>query len=372
MLLVTHIFFYLTLVSILVYVASDEQMEMCKQFAVRKYLPRPNLERMPPLLYTMPGSGNTWCRLLIEYSTGVLSGSVYNDPTLKTLFPGEFFCNTRESVIKIHPHTHPWERVKKSIYIISDRNKCKDGQVKINNKSIHLVRDPFSAIFSEYQRLWTRSHTGIISESRFNTSSWERAAARLAHAFNDMMKKDYTGIEEFLGKKNVLYVKYEDLKNTTTRVDTLRKIVEYVGIWTKDTDQKDERLECAFVNAAKIRVKRPDTEEKRVTAASAYKKAPHLICSMWALFGDSASKLGYDLPSYAPHECDRTKDKPIVDNPHGLRVFFDPNKKTKAKPRQVGNRRVPLKPKKPKIKPSKKIRQLIQNHQNKERNDSKL
>ena len=51
----------------------------------------------------MSGSDNTWCRLLIEFSTGVLSGSVYNDPTLRTLFPGEFSCNTKVSVIKIHP-----------------------------------------------------------------------------------------------------------------------------------------------------------------------------------------------------------------------------------------------------------------------------
>ena len=272
------------------YVVSNEQEEVCRQYASRKFLPKPNFERMPPLLYTMPGSGNTWCRLLIEFSTGVLSGSVYNDPTLKKLFPGEFYCDTRESVIKIHPHTHPWNRINKPIYVLADRNKCRDGRVKISKKSIHLVRDPFSAIFSEYQRLWTRSHTGIIPDKSFNVSSWERAAARLSHIFNDMMKKDYVGIEEFAGEGNVLYVKYEDLKNTTTRVETLRKIVEYTDLWTEDIKKKDERLECAFINAATVRVKRPDTEEKRVTAAAAYNKAPHLICSMWALFGDSASK----------------------------------------------------------------------------------
>ena len=36
-------------------------------------------KRLPPLLYTFPGSGNTWGRLLIEYATGIYSGSVYND-----------------------------------------------------------------------------------------------------------------------------------------------------------------------------------------------------------------------------------------------------------------------------------------------------
>jgi hypothetical protein len=26
------------------------------------------------MLYTFPGSGNSWCRLLVEYATGIYSG----------------------------------------------------------------------------------------------------------------------------------------------------------------------------------------------------------------------------------------------------------------------------------------------------------
>ena len=33
--------------------------------------------RTPPLLYTFPGSGNTWCRLLIEYGLGIYTGAVF-------------------------------------------------------------------------------------------------------------------------------------------------------------------------------------------------------------------------------------------------------------------------------------------------------
>ncbi len=40
-----------------------------------------------------PPSGNTWGRLLLEYATGVYSGSVYNDPSLLKALPGEFACN---------------------------------------------------------------------------------------------------------------------------------------------------------------------------------------------------------------------------------------------------------------------------------------
>ena len=31
------------------------------------------------MLYTFPGSGNTWCRLLVEYGTGIFSGEIRSD-----------------------------------------------------------------------------------------------------------------------------------------------------------------------------------------------------------------------------------------------------------------------------------------------------
>ena len=43
----------------------------------------------PPLLLSFPGSGNTWLRLLIEYSTATYSGSIYGDKTLFKILPGE-------------------------------------------------------------------------------------------------------------------------------------------------------------------------------------------------------------------------------------------------------------------------------------------
>ena len=54
----------------------------------------------PPLLYSFPGSGNTWARLLIDWSTGVYSGSFYTDKTLLSILPGEKKCDRSVSVIK--------------------------------------------------------------------------------------------------------------------------------------------------------------------------------------------------------------------------------------------------------------------------------
>ena len=45
------------------------------RFAARDSLP-------PTALVSFPGSGNTWLRFLIEATTGVFTGSVFNDPAI--------------------------------------------------------------------------------------------------------------------------------------------------------------------------------------------------------------------------------------------------------------------------------------------------
>lgn len=89
----------------------------------RLFVP-PKFQKHPVFLYTFPGSGNTWTRLLLEYATGYYSGSVYGDKRLLPMFPGnrcgllvrylrhlciigENVCGPMVSVIKAHPHSHP-------------------------------------------------------------------------------------------------------------------------------------------------------------------------------------------------------------------------------------------------------------------------
>ena len=54
----------------------------------------------PVLLYSFPGSGNTWCRLLIEWSIGIFTGSMYDDQSLINILPGESHCDLNVSAIK--------------------------------------------------------------------------------------------------------------------------------------------------------------------------------------------------------------------------------------------------------------------------------
>jgi len=126
----------------------------CKaKYGTRSYLEESN-SRLPPMLYTFPGSGNTWCRLLIEHATGILTGSVYNDKTLLEALPGEFKCNWQVSAVKVHPHTHTFDDLRTGRFH-SDDGKCKRGKVQKFERAILLIRNPFDSIWSEFQRRYS-------------------------------------------------------------------------------------------------------------------------------------------------------------------------------------------------------------------------
>lgn len=64
--------------------------------ARRDYLSEADMHN-PVLLLSLPGSGNTWVRLLLEYSVGIYTGSIYTDLNLLKALPGERFCGQRMS-----------------------------------------------------------------------------------------------------------------------------------------------------------------------------------------------------------------------------------------------------------------------------------
>eukprot|EP01084_Bolivina_argentea_P108618 194121_1 len=65
------------------------------------------LYEYPSYLFSHPGSGNTFTRILIEYITEIWSGSVYNDSQLRKSggFKGEGRCSQQYEVliVKAHP-----------------------------------------------------------------------------------------------------------------------------------------------------------------------------------------------------------------------------------------------------------------------------
>ena len=113
-------------------------------------------------LVSFHGSGNTWVRYLLEQATGLFSGSIYCDPVLKKMFPGESVASGNVVVVKTH--RSDTRELPKDVQLEMDKKKY--------DRAIVLVRDPFNALVSEANRRWNNnrtinSHVGLADETAF-------------------------------------------------------------------------------------------------------------------------------------------------------------------------------------------------------------
>ena len=98
-------------------------------------------------LSSVPGSGNSWVRQLVESATGIYTGAVYCDPSYVAVgMIGEGMYTNNVILVKIHV----WP-----------------GYVKMylnNDKAIYVVRSPFRAILSENNRNIARISKKYLSQ----------------------------------------------------------------------------------------------------------------------------------------------------------------------------------------------------------------
>ena len=132
----------------------------CRKLAFR--------DRKSPIvaLVSFHGSGNTWVRYLLEQVTGVYTGSIYCDQSLKILFPGESVVSANVIVVKTHQP--------------DSMNLPKDVQMAVGkqefDRAILLLRNPFDALVSEANRRWNAKgskdrHIGLADDSVFFSES---------------------------------------------------------------------------------------------------------------------------------------------------------------------------------------------------------
>ena len=144
---------------------SSSKMKLVEQNQINNYILRKLKKKDNPktntALASFPGSGSTWMRYLLQQSTGIWTGSIYNDEMLKkTGFAAEHVTNSSVLFIKTHK------------YEINDMKRF--------DRVVLLVRNPADAILSEFNRQ-SAGHTG------------------------------HATLDEFTGKnKKSLYVKFED------------------------------------------------------------------------------------------------------------------------------------------------------------------
>jgi hypothetical protein len=100
--------------------------------------------RAPVALVSVPGSGNTWVRGLLEKATGICTGSIYCDIPLRIKgFVGESVCDNSVLVVKTHTSDYQW---------IDTLPKNRNQFDTRYSSAILLIRNPFHTFVAERHR----------------------------------------------------------------------------------------------------------------------------------------------------------------------------------------------------------------------------
>ena len=113
-------------------------------------------------LVSLPGSGNTWLRGLLEQATKICTGSMWCDPNLRaTHFCGEGLRSTRTIAIKNHDGNIRWRGTPLPVGF-SNYNKPEFDCV------IFLHRNPYDAMVAEHNRAlgFSRWEAAVKKHSR--------------------------------------------------------------------------------------------------------------------------------------------------------------------------------------------------------------
>ena len=125
-------------------------------------------------LVSLPGSGNTWIRGVLEQVTGICTGSMWCDANLRaTQFCAEGVRGSRTLIVKNHDSDIRWRgqplppKKNNSKEVISDNTKPEFDAV------IFIHRNPYDAIIAEHHRAVARSiwNHQFWSENFTNISS---------------------------------------------------------------------------------------------------------------------------------------------------------------------------------------------------------
>ena len=301
---------------------SKEHYNICmKYYGQRDFKPvQTMMKQIPPLISSLPGSGNSWSRLLIEYSTGYYTGSIYGDKSLIDIFPGEPFCGRRMVAIKAHPGQlwMPKINTVKAIVdlnIKSFRRRCHKGLIYGFEKIVFVTRDPWKSIWAEYSRRISsfkissmdnktyNAHNTTVTYENFNQKVWLQQALMQVLGEREFWNKQFNEMNDSFTSKNMAIFRYEDLVDENKRIITLQDMIKFIDA-NDDGIIDESRLQCAFLlsnNPIIHRKKDPNA----VSIDFAYSDQ-RLVCQIWnELKNINAYKLlGYELKIWNNTNCD--------------------------------------------------------------------
>lgn len=112
----------------------------------------------PPLLWAFPGSGAPWVRLVIEYTTGHLTGSVKADPIVAPLLPGEAHgCDRGVLLLHADAAATKLNRIETSPIKYVCNTKPSNLGAKFT-RVVALVRNPYDTVWEAFLREAYRKH----------------------------------------------------------------------------------------------------------------------------------------------------------------------------------------------------------------------
>ena len=281
------------------------------------------LHHLPALLWSFPGSGNTYVRQLMEAASGLRSGSIHYDYSLVMQLPGEAWPHrtaeecARFSCIKAHAVTDA-----------TLRTLC-DGHIR---SAILLVRHPLKAIWSDYQRIRSRislgssasaKPAGLVNEHAAGYTSMEDFNATDFACFARTRARQYVvmvnGSQDSAPREcecrespvycywdQVLYppalamsyrswaamsdrrhlvVRYEDLLDRTASGTLLQDMMRMMGGTYDGTGNH------ALVTRSSGALRR----QGAMGAEDVLARLPALRAQLWEIVGETARSFGYDL-----------------------------------------------------------------------------
>lgn len=277
---------------------NDAQQE-CQQLKDNiTYIPE-SLMRLPPLLLSLPGSGNTWVRLLIELSTGYYTGAIYDDLSLQPTLKGEKTCGRRTVAVKAHPLDVEVIPHLQEIKIPGHKykKKCSKGSITGFKRVILLVREPYASILADSQQGLTLNHTGALTKEQFavNNQSWRELSMRQSYRIFNNSRNVLFPLMDSFNKQDILIIRYENLVNPTTRIQEMHKVLAFV-----EFPVVPRRIECAFEMSD---ADRAIHREKKITLNDTFGAFPHHTCSMWPFMRNFSEVFGYsNIFSHLCHE----------------------------------------------------------------------
>ncbi|XP_070537155.1 sialate:O-sulfotransferase 1-like [Ptychodera flava] len=174
-------------------------------------------------LASIPGSGNSWTRHLIQQATGYATGSVYGAIRMaENGFPGEMEDWTLGTTIVVKTHTAKLP-----------------GKGLITNctAAILLLRNPIDVAITERNRRYSKSKTGLATwypNLRFNPA-WQRAVLWQQKLYGRFVQT-WCGLV-----KPLLVIHYEKIKENPIR--EVERLLKFLNVTVSE-----DRMACVRDN----------------------------------------------------------------------------------------------------------------------------